>query len=95
MTDDDVRVRLCVRVADAEQWTATAVVETCGRCRHPVFVDRVTSPDPPGLPAPLALVCIPCGEADPVIRAEIMKICRAMDALAGALPPAFQRKDRK
>jgi hypothetical protein len=54
MTDDDVRVRLCVRVADAEQWTATAVVETCGRCRHPVFVDRVTSPDPPGLPAPLA-----------------------------------------
>jgi hypothetical protein len=89
---DDVWVRLCMRVADATEWTATSVVETCGRCRHRVFVDRVTSPDPPGV-APLALVCTPCADADPDLRAEVTKIRRAVHALAEALPPAFPRKD--
>lgn len=90
---DDGRIRVVWRVGDElTPIPATAVVETCSRCRHPVYVDRVITPDPPGCRA--VLVCVPCGLADPEMRDWVLRMHAAQRRLTSVLPPAYARRTR-
>lgn len=84
MRDSRARgVRLVWRVADMlfTPWRGLAV-DTCSRCRKPVYIDT-TQPVPPGL-AYTILVCVPCGILDDDLRPEIERIHRNARAAFGA-----------
>lgn len=85
---DDTRGRLVVRVADAVPGARTpwAVTEACAVCSHPVYVDRVATPDPPG--ETLTLACTVCALENPDTRPQVLGMMTAALRLGSALPPA-------
>jgi len=88
---DDERTRIVWRVGDGPSLHGPAsVVETCGRCSHPVYVDRVVTPDPPG--CRVTLVCVPCGLADPLMRDAVLRMWKATRRLAMTLPAYSPRR---
>lgn len=91
---DDTKGRLVICVADAAPWacTPTAVIEACAVCLRPAYVDRVTTPDPPG--EALALVCVACALENPETRPQAIRMMTAAERLGSFLPPAAGRGKR-
>lgn len=77
----DKGLRLVWRVADMQDrpWPGL-VIRACSRCGQPVYVD--TGQAVPAEMADAALLCVPCGLADPALRPWIESVHRDVRAAA-------------
>jgi hypothetical protein len=82
---DDTQGRLVVRVSDGLP-SPTSVIEACAVCREPAYVNRISTPDPPGETLPL--VCTECALENPDTRPQVLRIMTALLRIGSALPPA-------
>ena len=72
--------------------TPGSVIDVCAVCYRAVYVDRVSTPDPPG--DPLTLVCTTCSLENPGTRPQVLRMMTAAVRLGSVLPPADKRRGR-